>query len=356
MRRRRRKSLESRFSLDSFLDLVTNVVGIIIRLIVVAWVGARGYTTISPLLKQAAPPPQVSELPPVEDPGMQEQLARESAELAAAEARLLEQLRYLDLAKQERRQVETELTALAPRQAALHQAKAQLEQVKSAGSATDHETALTLAELEKRREKLKNELKELEKVQPATKTLRYQTPVSQTVRGDELHFECRHGKVAFVDLGLLLPQVRRGLRDRQDDLKTQWQVSDVTEPIGAFQLRYVIERQRSNLDAAVADANPDPYASFSYGVSEWVVEPVLPERGEVAETALTEGSDFRRVIDGLEAQNTAITLWVYPESFAVYRRLRDFLTEKGFTVAGRPLLPDKPIAGSARYGTRSRGQ
>jgi len=356
MSRRRRKSLESQFSLDSFLDLVTNVVGIIIRLIVVAWVGARSYSTISPLLKQGGPPPQVSELPAVEDPAMQQQLAKERAELAAAEARLLEQLRHLDLVKQEQQKVATELAALAPHRAEVEQAKTRLEQVKSAGGNLARETALTLAELEKRREKLKIELRELEKEKPATKTLRYQTPVSQTVKGDELHFECRHGKVAFVDLGLLLPQVRRGLRDHQDDLKTQWQVSDVTEPIGAFQLRYVIERQRSNLDAAVENSNPDPYASYSYGVSEWVAEPVMPDRGEATDAALADGSDFRRVIDGLEAQNTAITLWVYPESFAVYRRLRDFLTEKGFTVAGRPLMSDKPIAGSARYGTRSRGQ
>jgi hypothetical protein len=356
MSRRRRKSLESQFSLDSFLDLVTNVVGIIIRLIVVAWVGARSYSTISPLLKQAGPPPQVSELPAVEDPAMQQQLAKERAELANAEARLLEQLRHLDLMKQERQKVETELAALVPRRAEVEQAKTRLEQAKSAGGNLARETALTLAELEKRREKLKTELKELEKEKPATKALRYQTPVSQTVRGDELHFECRHGKVAFVDLNQLLPQVRRGLREHQEELKTQWQVSDVTEPVGAFQLRYVIERQRSNLDAAVTDANPDPYGSFSYGVSEWVAEAVLADRGEATVAALTDGSDFRRVIDGLEAQNTAITLWVYPESFAVYRQLRDFLTEKGFTVAGRPLMTDKPIAGSARYGTRSRGQ
>src|SRR5262245_43388676 len=43
-RRRRRPEREIAFSFDSFLDLVANVVGIIIRLILVAWVGARTYT------------------------------------------------------------------------------------------------------------------------------------------------------------------------------------------------------------------------------------------------------------------------------------------------------------------------
>ena len=45
MYRRRRSHREKIFfSFDSFLDVVANVIGIIIRLILVAWVGARTYT------------------------------------------------------------------------------------------------------------------------------------------------------------------------------------------------------------------------------------------------------------------------------------------------------------------------
>ena len=51
-RRRRRSEREISFSFDSFLDLVANVVGIIIRLILVAWVGARTYTGLT------QPPPR----------------------------------------------------------------------------------------------------------------------------------------------------------------------------------------------------------------------------------------------------------------------------------------------------------
>ena len=43
MIRRRRTQREIPFSFDSFLDVVANVVGIILRLILVAWVGARSY-------------------------------------------------------------------------------------------------------------------------------------------------------------------------------------------------------------------------------------------------------------------------------------------------------------------------
>src|SRR5437868_6678401 len=57
-RRRRPLSREVAFSFDSFLDVVANVVGIIIRLILVAWVGARSYKAIV-----TAPPPPLPALP-----------------------------------------------------------------------------------------------------------------------------------------------------------------------------------------------------------------------------------------------------------------------------------------------------
>ena len=52
MIRRRRRHREIPFSFDSFLDVVANVVGIIIRLILVAWVGARSYSSVQEILKE----------------------------------------------------------------------------------------------------------------------------------------------------------------------------------------------------------------------------------------------------------------------------------------------------------------
>jgi hypothetical protein len=48
-------------------------------------------------------------------------------------------------------------------------------------------------------------------------------------------------------------------------------------------------------------------------------------------------------------------MWVYPDSFLLYRQLRDFMHEHDIVVAGRPLLNGMPIA-SSRRGSASRGQ
>jgi hypothetical protein len=50
-----------------------------------------------------------------------------------------------------------------------------------------------------------------------------------------------------------------------------------------------------------------------------------------------------------------ITLWVYPDSFTLYRRLRDELVTRGFSVAARPLPTGMTIRGSP-MGTQSAAQ
>src|SRR5262245_32975395 len=96
-RRRRRRSADLVFSFDSFLDVVANVCGIVIRLILVVWIGARSYSVWQHFAPPPGPPiPAVTaplpDLPP--DP-QQDELARQRQELEQAQARLLEQLRRL---------------------------------------------------------------------------------------------------------------------------------------------------------------------------------------------------------------------------------------------------------------------
>src|SRR5215469_12293675 len=99
MIRRRRRSHEIHFSFDSFLDVVANVVGIIIRLILVVWVGARSYSSLPPP-KPAEP--AVANRPDTlpRDP-LEQELERQRRELAALQARLLKQLQYLQQVQQE---------------------------------------------------------------------------------------------------------------------------------------------------------------------------------------------------------------------------------------------------------------
>src|ERR1700749_3290667 len=97
---RRRPTRKIPFSFDSFLDVVGNVVGIIIRLILVTWVGAKSYTGF--VLPTPPAPPSVAvaeenvKLPEPVDP-LTPELERQKHETALAQARLLEQFRTWEL-------------------------------------------------------------------------------------------------------------------------------------------------------------------------------------------------------------------------------------------------------------------
>jgi hypothetical protein len=336
------------FSFDSFLDVVTNIVGIIIRLILVVWVGARAYTAMQPL---PAPPPSslTAEAVELKEPP-QDELARQRQELADLQARLLQQMRMFQQHQEVQKEAGRELSLINGQHWELEAAKQ--DSVRS-GKEPGERTALTVEEVRQRCRRLTEQIQELEKLPPVKQTLRYQTPVSRPVKSEELFFECQGGRVTFIDIAALLAQVTRGLEEKTNQLRTQWEVSDVAGPVGAFQLHYTVQRQRGLLDGA--GLGPNAHGSFQAGLSGWQLEPLPGPRGETEAQALKPGSDFRQVADVLDPHQHTVTFWVYPDSFGLYRRLRDYLYERDIVVAGRP-LPEGTAISASRQGSASRGQ
>ncbi len=355
MLRRRRRVREIPFSFDSFLDVVANVVGIIIRLILIAWVGARSYSSIQAILKQTTSfsSPGTSS-PEPQDP-LQAELIQNRQELAKIQARLLEQLRQAQEVQEKTSQAEKELTFLASRRKDLEHQLTSRDKNASWQTGEPLDGVISLAEVQQRRQLLLEEIQTLEKLPPLNKTLRYHSPVSRPVDSEELFFECRQGRVTLIDIGALVAEIRRGMEEKSDLLRTRWQVTEVTRPVGAFRLRYTFEREPSTLEALGGSAAPGTDANFRYGLSEWEVEPMTPLRGETQAEALAERSQFRQIVDFLDPQQAVVTFWVYPDSFGLFRRLRDYLYDRNLVVAGRPLPEGIPIK-SSRHGTISRGQ
>jgi hypothetical protein len=351
MRRRRRAPKEIAFSFDSFLDLVANVVGIILRLILVAWVGARTYKAVVP--PPPSPPPALAEpetLPEPTDPRLG-QLAKRREDLSRQRDVARRRDAEERAAEEAARRLRLDLEALTAREAGLRAEEQAVQKAASDRNESAKLVSMSLEELQRRGKQLDDEVEKLRKQPFARKELRYRTPVSAPVT-EEVMFECKDGRVSLIDTAAMLAEVRRELRAKSEQLRGQWQVTDLTAPVGAFQLRYVIERERGLL----AGPGGAPLGgAFRYGLSGWEVVPVAPVRGETAEQALAAGSAFRKLIDALDAQQTAVTLWVYPDSFPLYRALRDYLHDRDMVVAGRPLPDGAPIA-SSRHGTISRGQ
>ena len=352
MYRRRHRSQRIEFSFDSFLDVVANVIGIVVRLILVAWVGARTYTAAMQLAAETAPIAAAPAVPAPADDPLSPELEKVRRELAEARRRLLEQLGHLQLADQDTKDARTQLAELEKQHDALT-AEANRVGIALAGKSAKARAMLASAdELKKRGDDVLKQIKALEKLPSQKQVLRYHTPVSHAVHADEMFFECRHGRVTFIDMPTFEQEIRASMQDHVPTLKTQWQVVAVTAPTGPFRLRYVVARAKSALESL---GGTPTSAGFSYGLSEWILEPITEKRGETLEVALKENSEFRRLVDKLDPRITVVTFWVYQDSFALFRRLRDHLYERGVEVAGRPLITGAPISAS-RHGTASRGQ
>ncbi len=349
MYRRRRPTREKiHFSFDSFLDVVANVIGIIIRLILVAWVGARSYSAALQWVEETSQA-EVTHLPPpnvTEDP-LHAELNRAQAELEESRRRLVEHMGKLDLAKQKAQVTQRDLNELARKRQELENQQKAVEGEFAGKGRKIQLASLSVEELRKRGKALADQIKELQALPSPRKVLRYHTPVSRVVDGDELFLECRGGKVAFIDMAAFLHEIRQDIESIGDLMRKQAKVVRNTNTVGAFRLRYTFERSGGLFESSSS--------GFSYGLSEWVVEPVGPLRGETLEAALAANSDFRRVAEAIDPNQSVVTFWVYPDSFELFRRLRDYLFERGIEVAGRPLPAEAPIAGS-RSGSRSRGQ
>src|SRR5262249_47241336 len=116
MIRRRRPPREIAFSFDSFLDVVANVVGIILRLILVAWVGARSCRAFAgPPPPPPAPVEEEVAGPPERTDPLTAEIPRRQRELDEAEANLQEKLRAAEEVRKQETAVAADLTGVQKR-------------------------------------------------------------------------------------------------------------------------------------------------------------------------------------------------------------------------------------------------
>jgi hypothetical protein len=205
--------------------------------------------------------------------------------------------------------------------------------------------------LKAERETLKKQLDAIASVpRPQTKVLANKNPVARPSDGNEYHFEIRGQRVAYIDLDRLIAMVKADaqLRIRLSDGARL--VDNQVGPVGAFSLRYVLGRSiPTGLDDLM------DRRSLAYDLRGWEIVPEFEGRGDTYENTRQPFSEFSRVLSRINPARSTITLWVYPDGFRLFRKLRDDLKARGYTVAARPLPDGMSIRGSPA-GSLSAGQ
>jgi hypothetical protein len=324
------------FGSDSFMDVVTNVVGILIILVLV--VGIRVQQAPPEVFSEARSAPDLGELQ-----AAVHALTDETAALAAQTAAVARQTRAAD----------AEAVRLTERIAAGRQALAlrqtEREQQMQSVSSVEREHATALAQLDL----LQQELDQAATARPEAITIdSYPTPISRSVEGPEAHFQIKGGRIVFIPLDDLLSRLRSDAREQIWKLRDQPEATSSVGPLGGFRLRFTLDRVDMNADDKRGGSRP----GGSYArLSQWTLIPVTGQLGEPLDEALAAGSEFHQALRGFDPRRATVTLWTYPDSFPEYRRLRRELYELGFPTAGRPLPDGHPIGGSPE-GSKSAAQ
>lgn len=315
---------------------------------------ARGDRSASPAVRalprpESAPQPEAGPIPAGPPAPVVKELDRVA--VAKAEAALDEASR--DRARAEGRLDEAErLLAAATTQAAAAAAasrtlasrvkdpSAQIARVASQGGFVRAE-----------RDRLKEEVAALRRVpRPKPRSIVDRNPVARPTDGDEYHFEIRHNKVTFIDMERLLKLVKSDAQLRVRLAESRRVIESRVGPVGSFSMEYVLQR---GAPQGIEDLMERRGVSFD--LRGWELVPEFEGRGEPYETASQPFSEFSRVINRLSPSHATITMWIYADGFALYRKLRDDLHARGFLVAARPLPEGMTIKGSPS-GSLSAGQ
>ena len=195
-----------------------------------------------------------------------------------------------------------------------------------------------------------NELSETEQQSAPKETLRHKlTPVSRVVEGNEIHFHVKENRVAYVPLMELVERMRPQIQRQREWLLKYREHSGRVGPYRGFQLDYVVVRQQLS---ALESARSGGAARVLPIMLKF--EPVEELTREALDQALRPGSVFIREMQMADV-NTTLTFWVYPDSYGMYRQLKEFAHAEGFTVAARPLEEGEVIKASP-WGSKSAGQ
>jgi len=353
---------------ESYLRIVARPAGVLAALAVVWAIQARPRPgplppAAPPVAAPTPPPVAVIEAPPTPPPPVPSPRPKRTprpapvapeldrAAVARAEASLDEAAG--DRARADARLAEAERALQA---ASVQAARDQAASRTLAGRVRDPSARIAAASskggfLRGERDRLKTELAALERVpQPKAQALMAKNAVARPTDGAEYHFEVRRNRVSFVDLDRLVDMVKTDARLRLRAGGTRGRLGATVGPVGSFSLRYQMGRSLPDALAEVLDSR-----DASYNLLGWEIIPDGPNRGEPFETTRASSSTFARAIARLTPGRDTITMWIYPDGFALYRKLRDDLHTRGFLVAARPLPEGTSIKGSP-VGSVSAGQ
>ncbi|HOM16475.1 MAG TPA: hypothetical protein PK777_02970 [Thermoguttaceae bacterium] len=315
---------------DSFLDVLTNLVGILVILVMLVGVRAA-----------KAPVPQEG-LTPEEQKALDD-LAAEQVRVQSLRSdvlRLADQINQVQeaIAVRNRERVMLATAAAAARQE-LEAQRAALDDKGRRQFELRHALSEAQAELDHWTKVLQQPITPTEHVE----VIHHQpTPLSRTVDEHEAHFQLRRGRIVHVPMRQIVEAVAADAQSKQDKLRQLSEISEIIGPVGGFRVKYEFEKKEVMLSGPNRTGAVATVAALRY----LMLLPVRAEMGETIDEALGPNSEFRRALGQFPPRRSTVTIWTYPDSFLEFRRLKEALAQEGYATAARPLPEGAPISAS----------
>jgi len=349
MSRRRGPGGQPPVEQDSFLDIVANLVGILIILVVVFGAQIGETLTGRPSDQRLAAEEELLALEETLE-SLQRQWAQRQAEsedwlrIDQQQERLILQRRLeRDLALRQLRSIQAELAQETQRLSQAEQQMLTLKQVRA-------EQADEIRQLESELQAVR--LANLEQeVQTKPEIIEhYPTPIAKTVFGQEVHFQLRDNALVYVPFDELVLRLRNSWEVHAENLPTGHTTTESVGPIADFRLQYELS---SHLKSVATPNGMIPRQVVS--LTRFWLLPTRPGLGEPLQRLQQADSRFQQTLQRFQPDDTTVSVWVYPESYATFLEVRKLLIARGFRVAIWPLTADQRISGSPE-GLRSTAQ
>lgn len=340
--RRRARAETAEAGSDSFLDVVANLVGVLIILVMV--VGTQAKNAMEAARKQSPPAP-VAE--PVALPDVQaaaQNVAAAQQEIVDFQQKTQREAFEVAFRRKERDQLQLMVTA----------AETEIAMAKSKLSTQDRDSLdvnTRISSAFKELDDLENALAGLSENEKPTEVVKhYPTPMAKTVFGKEIHFRLQSGQLTYVPFEEFVDRLKADAPKQMWKLKETDRVTETIGPLQGFRMKYTLKREMVAVPVSGGVAKGERAV-----LENFVLIPVSEQLGEPVDRSLAAGSDFRSLVSQYNPKQYTVTLWVYPDSFQHFRAVRDALLKLGFVTAGRPMPEGHPIGGSPE-GSRSAAQ
>jgi hypothetical protein len=328
---------------DSFLDVITNIVGILILLVLI--VGIRTSRSVANAIRAEAAAASAEQTNDTD----QLNAAYQAAINARAEVHELVKrsvdVRQESLLRNEERNLLATFVAAGERD--IRERRARL----SADQQRDFDMRRQLGEAQKELDDLGRQRVALLTQGSASEVVEnLPTPLAKTVTGEEIVLRLAERHVAVVPVEKLHQEAEPHFERNLWRLREHGEMEGSVGPIDDFRMLYRVRVVQVTVPTRLEF---DQTHSVIQPTFEYV--PTTTPIGEPVEQALLANSQLLQTLRRSSPQTATVTIFAYPDSFEEFRVLKKALFDLGFSVAGWPLPAGKEIT-ETPGGTRSAAQ